>query len=387
MSSLSCQKSKFLLPEDIHYLNGAYMSPNLKTVEEAGLAGMQRKRNPISVSQKDFFTDSDRLRKQFAQLVNANDPQSIAIIPAVSYGIATAAKNIPLESGDEIIIAGDQFPSNVYTWRNLAQQRNCKLTTIQRPDQPTEVGQTWNERILDAISSKTKVIALSHCHWTDGTLFNLEAISERIHDVDGYLVVDGTQSVGALPFDVQQIQPDALICAGYKWLMGSYGLGVAYFGSRLQEGTPLEENWILREDSEDFSQLIDYRDTYQPGAIRYDVGERSNFILVPMLKAAIQQLLDWRPARIQQYTRDLMTPYIQRWQEAGCRLEEPNHRAKHLFGIYLPQHVEPKALQRQLKKANIHVSVRGSSVRVSPNVYNDLKDAEALTEIIEQVLS
>ncbi|MGM0587806.1 MAG: aminotransferase class V-fold PLP-dependent enzyme [Bacteroidota bacterium] len=387
MSSLSCQKSKFLLPEDIHYLNGAYMSPNLKSVEEAGLAGMRAKRNPIAVTPEDFFTDSNHLRERFVQLVNASHPQSIAIIPAVSYGIATAAKNIPLEAGDEIIIAGDQFPSNVYTWRNLAQERNCTLTTIDRPDQTTDVGQTWNERIRTAITPNTKVVAISHCHWTDGTLFDLEAISNRIHDVDGYLVVDGTQSVGALPFDVQQIQPDALICAGYKWLMGSYGLGVAYFGSRLQEGTPLEENWILREDSEDFSQLINYRDAYQPGAIRYDVGERSNFILVPMLNAAIQQLLDWQPARIQQYTRELMAPYLQRWQEVGCRLEEPNHRAHHLFGIYLPQHIEPKALQRQLKESNVHVSVRGSSVRVSPNVYNDSADAEALTEIIERALS
>jgi selenocysteine lyase/cysteine desulfurase len=387
MNSLRCQKDLFELQAGIHYLNGAYMSPNLKAVEEAGFAGIKRKRRPTEVIPDQFFTESQELRSLFAELVNAPAPNDIAIIPAVSYGLATATCCIPVEAGDEIIVAGEQFPSNVYTWRRVAQENGAVVRTIVRPKEVEEVGKVWNERILEAITPETKVVALSHVHWTDGTRFDLEKISQRIHEVDGYLVVDGTQSVGALPFDVQRIQPDALVCAGYKWLMGPYGLGVAYFSPRLQEGRPLEENWILRKNSEDFTQLIDYQDAYQPGAIRFDMGERSNFILVPMLKAALNQLLDWSPAAIQDYTQELMAPYLQRLLDAGCQVEDPQFRAQHLFGIYLPERLDPKALNEALKENDVYVSVRGQSVRVSPNVYNESADAEALTEIIEQQLA
>jgi selenocysteine lyase/cysteine desulfurase len=110
-------------------------------------------------------------------------------------------------------------------------------------------------------------------------------------------VVDGTQSVGALPFDVRRVRPDALIVASYKWMMGPYSLGLAYYGERFDGGVPLEETWMGRKGSEDFSALVDYVDDYQPGALRYDVGERSNFALMPMLTAALELLLAWKPRR------------------------------------------------------------------------------------------
>jgi len=123
-------------------------------------------------------------------------------------------------------------------------------------------------------------------HWTDGTRFDLVAIGRAARRVGAAFVVDGTQSVGALPFDVREIQPDALVCAGYKWLLGPYAMGAAYFGPRYDAGDPIEENWITRRGSDDFQRLVAYQDEYAPGAIRYDVGERSNFILLPMFIAA-----------------------------------------------------------------------------------------------------
>ena len=108
-------------------------------------------------------------------------------------------------------------------------------------------------------------------------------------------VVDGTQSVGALPFDVREIQPDALICAGYKWLLGPYAIGAAYFGPRYDGGEPLEENWISRRGSEDFQRLVDYKISIADGAVRYDAGERGNFILLPMFVESLRRLLEWTP--------------------------------------------------------------------------------------------
>ena len=89
--NLSCQKDKFSLDERAVYLNCAYMSPILKSVEKAGISAMQRARNPFTVKPADFFSDAEKLRSAFARLINASDPGQIALIPSVSYGIGTVA--------------------------------------------------------------------------------------------------------------------------------------------------------------------------------------------------------------------------------------------------------------------------------------------------------
>ena len=136
---------------------------------------------------------------------------------------------------------------------------------------------------------------MPHIHWADGTLFNLMAIREKTREHDALLIIDGTQSVGALPFSVAKIQPDALICAGYKWLLGPYALGVAWYSDYFNDGEPLEHNWLNRLQSEDFTRLTQYQEKFQDKADRYSVGESSNFILVPMLIRALEQLLQWQP--------------------------------------------------------------------------------------------
>ena len=133
--------------------------------------------------------------------------------------------------------------------------------------------------------------------------FNLEQIRKRTRDVGALLIIDGTQSVGVLPFDVKKIQPDALVCAGYKWLLGPYSIGLAYYGEYFDDGKPIEESWLNRMDSEDFSALVNYQASYQSGALRYDVGEHSNFVLVPMLIKSIKQLNQWGVANAQEYIK------------------------------------------------------------------------------------
>lgn len=380
--SLSCQKHLFYLDPEVHYLNGAYMSPMMASVEEAGLRALLRKRQPDKISPQDFFTDPERLRGLFARLVNAPSAEEVALIPAVSYGMAAVAKNLPLRTGQKIVVAEAQFPSNVYPWMALAKEKNIDLQAVAMPIEPTQRSQHWNERLLEAIDERTALVSLGHLHWATGTIFDLQKIAEKVHAYGGLLVVDGTQSVGAMPMDVQQLGLDALACGGYKWLMGPYSLGYAWFGPAFLNGQPVEENWINRYQSEDFARLVEYQPTYQPGARRFDVGERSNFNLVPMGIAALEQLLDWGPANIQTYCRDLMAEATSVWQQHGFRMESSAERAAHLFGIQLPAHLDASVLQQNLKARNVHVSVRGDFVRIAPNVYNDAADVAALTEVL-----
>jgi selenocysteine lyase/cysteine desulfurase len=359
------------------------MSPLPRIVEEAGIAGMRRKRNPTGIGENDFFNESRQLRKQFAQLVNAEHPNRIAIIPSVSYGVATAAKNVNPGPGDNIVLVEQQFPSNVYAWHRLAATTGAEIRTAEIPRNSNRRGEQWNRTILQSIDANTSVVAASHVHWADGTRFDLDSIGERAREVDAALIIDATQSVGAVPFDIQELQPDALITAGYKWLFGPYSLGVAYFGPRLSDGIPLEENWITRQGSENFSELVNYEEEYQPGAVRYDMGERSNFILLPMLNTALRLVLDWSVESIQRYCQKLTRSLIEDLRTEGWTIESEPWRAHHLFGIRVPETVDVNAVQAELIERNVAVSVRGNAVRISPNIYNTPEDIQALHRALQ----
>ena len=379
---INTQKSLFSLPEDITYINCAYMSPMLKSVELAGQQAIITKRAPHQITAEDFFTDTEKLRIAFAKLINTSDSKRIVSIPSVSYGIATVVNNISLERGDEIIVTDKQFPSNYYAWEKAAGRTGAILKTITPSSELQNRSKQWNENILNAITSKTKVVAIAHVHWADGTLFDLMAIRQATQAVGALLIIDGTQSVGSLPFDVQRIQPDALICAGYKWLMGPYGIGVAYYGEYFDNGNPIEENWINRKESENFANLVNYQPEYQSGSLRYGVGEQSNFILIPMMIAAINQLNQWQPKNIQQYCEAISNHSIKSLREAGFHIEEDAYRGNHLFGIRIPAHLDINTINQKLKAAHVYVSIRGNAIRVAPHLYNDSNDFEKLLNVL-----
>jgi len=382
---LTSQKHLFDLDDQTHYLNCAYMAPLLKSTEIAGNQAIARRRQPASILPEHFFTDANRLRALFAQLIHCPDPQRVAIVPSVSYGMAIVAKNLCTKPGQNIVVAQEQFPSNVYAWHTLAQERGLHVRTIAPPERARNRGQNWNERLWEAIDENTVLVALPHTHWADGTKFALGALGQRVHEMGGLLVVDGTQSVGALDFDVNEIRPDALICAGYKWLMGPYSLGYAYFGEYFDHGKPLEEGWINRQNSEDFSALVNYQTEYQPKALRYDVGERSNFISVPMAIAALEQVLAWGPDNIQAYCAQLTQPLIEALPALGFAVEQPAWRGQHLLGLRLPPDLALDQVKAVFKAHRLSVSFRGTSVRIAPHLYNDEQDVAALLRALHEL--
>ena len=380
--SMDLQKHLFNLTEEGIYLNGAYMSPQLKSVEEAGIVGLRRKNNPMTITPGDFFKDRITLKKRFAELIHAPNYENIAIIPSVSYGISNAVSACNLKSGNNIILVGEQFPSNVYPWINAASKANAKVHFIDAPKENENRGEQWNENILNAINSQTTIVAIANVHWADGTLFNLEKIGEKARSVGAKLIIDGTQSVGAMPFDIETIKPDALICAGYKWMMGPYSIGLAYYSDEMCNGDPIEQNWTNRYNSENFSELTNYEDRYEPGAERFSVGGSSNFIHVPMLTNAIEQILKWTPIGIQEYCKSITEQGIELLREKGCYIESEKYRGHHLIGIYLPIKLNKKNIQDRLKTNKITVSFRGDAIRISPHVYNTKEEFMTFVELI-----
>ncbi len=387
---LSSQEHHFSLPPGVHYLNCAYMGPLPRNAEEAGIRGLRAKRHPQSILREEFFRPSDELRARFARLIGASRPESVAIVPAVSYAAATIARNTRVGPGANIVITHEQFPANVYPWRRLILEQGGELRVVAPPPPGPggypRRGEGWTGRILEGIDRNTRLVAMGTVHWTDGTRFDLGAVRERTRDMGAALVLDGTQSVGAMPIDVASLRPDALMVAGYKWLLGPYSLSLAYYGERYMDGVPLEETWIARRGAEDFSSLVEYEDAYQAGAIRFDVGERSNFALIPALSGALDLVLKWSPERIADYCRALTKDAWVGFRALGLGVEEEAWRAPHLFGLRLPPGGDMADVARNLRNRRVDVSFRGSSVRVSPHVYNTVDDMDALIEALARGL-
>lgn len=374
---IPCQRDMFDLPENVAYLNCAYTSPLLKAAQEAGRTAIRAKANPWTISSADFFTSGETARELFARLVGCN-ADDVALVPAVSYGIALAARNLPVARGQAIVILQDQFPSNVYPWMRVAHEKNAVIKTVQRP-----ADSDWTPAVLETIDSDTAIVAVQNCHWTDGTLLDLVKIGEKCRTVKAALVVDGIQSIGAMPFAIDEVRPDFLVAASHKWLLGAYSFGFCYVAPQWQKGTPLEENWFNRAGSEDFARLVDYRESYQPGARRYDQGETSNFILSPIAAAGIRQILEWGVGNISETLQSKTAAIAARSKQMGLSVAPARVRAPHLIGLSKPGGFS-KDLPVLLAQDNVFVSVRGESVRISPHLYTNDEDIDRLFTVLEK---
>jgi selenocysteine lyase/cysteine desulfurase len=376
--NLGSQRDLFEVPDHIAYLNCAYMSPLLRRAREVGEWAVSRKSRPWEITPDDFFEEVEVARTLFARLVGG-DADGVAVVPSVSYGISVAAANVTVREGEKIIILEDQFPSNVYSWRELASREGAELVTVPRPE-----NSDWTGALIAEIDDRTAVVAAPNCHWTDGSLVGLSRVGERAGEVGAALVIDGIQSVGAMPFDVSEVRPDFLVAASYKWLLGPYGVGFMYVDEKHREGQPIEHNWVNRHKSEAFSQLVDYQDAFQPGARRYDVGERSNFVLLPMANEALRQLLDWGIENVSETVGALTDLVEQMAAERGIATIPKDRRARHLIGLLLGPDA-PADLATRLMRHDVFVSVRGPSVRVSPHLYNTRADVERFFDVLETV--
>jgi selenocysteine lyase/cysteine desulfurase len=368
---LGPQGELFDIPSGVTYLNCAYMAPQLRSVTEAGLSAVPRKSAPWTVPPRAFFDDSERLRSTFASVAGV-DADAIALVPSVSYGIGTAVANVEITAGQTVVVLAEQFPSNVYPWRAAVAASGAEVVTVERPGDGD-----WTAAVTAAIDERTAVVAVPQCHWTDGSIVDLVAVGAAVRDVGAALVVDATQSFGAVPFDIEAVRPDFLVTAGYKWLLGPYSLGYLYVAPHRRDGVPLEHNWISRAGSDNFAALVDYNDEPAAGARRFDVGERSNFVLVPMALAALEQITAWGVPAIASTLADVTAAIASGAADLGYRSAPADQRGPHLLGLRHPSGV-PAGLAARLAEQQIYVSIRGDSIRVSPHLYNTADDVSRL---------
>jgi selenocysteine lyase/cysteine desulfurase len=373
------QRHLFEIPDELAYFNLASLAPQLHSVRSAGEDALTAMDVPWQIATADWFEGVEQLRALFARIIDA-DAEGVAIIPATSYGLAIAAHNSTAGPGERIVLTAEDYPSTVYTWKAFARRHDAEIITV--TPRPQE---SWTDAILLALDERVAVVSLPNVRWTDGARIDLERIGARAREVGARFAVDLTQSLGAMPFDISAVRPDFLVASGYKWLLGPFSLAYLWVAPEHRSAEPLEHNWINRAGAQNFATLTDYQDDYQPGARRFDVGQRTNFILTPMAIAALTQILAWGISSIAT-TLQRTTDQIESWtREHG--LQPPADRGPHMLEIAIPADAMDR-VPRKLAENNVFVGVRGATgLRISPHLYTTNDDLRRLFDTLTAALS
>lgn len=373
-------RESFAITDAVTYLNSASLGPRLRAVDDAGHAAVERMAAPWNIRSADWFADARALRALFASLIGAS-ADCVALVPSVSYGIAIAARNLPVAAGDNIVVIDQEYPSNYYSWRRLARERGAEIRTAAAP------AGSLTDAIVSSIDRRTAVVAVANCHWTNGAVVDLVRVAATARRHDAALVVDASQSLGAYPFDVAEVRPDFLVTVGYKWLLGPYGLGYLYVADRWQaNGEPLEESWLNRAGGDNFAGLVDYTDEYQPGAQRFNMGESAQFYLLPMALAALRQISQWTPAGIQQQLSEWTSELSSRASSTGLVSMAREQRVGHMVGL-TARGALPAGLVDGLAARHVYVGARGNNIRVSPHLHSTAADLDRLVAALQELLA
>jgi selenocysteine lyase/cysteine desulfurase len=376
---LGSQRHLFDLPADISYINCAYFGPFMRHAREAGIAGLDRRLRPWTIERRHFYEDVERVRALFARLVGAGAPD-IALAPSSSYAVAVAAANLELARGKAIVVPANEHSSNFYAWHRMAASCGGRLVVVERP-----ADWDWTSALLARIDGATGLVATPPCHWSDGALIDLEAIGAAARSVGAALVVDATQTLGARPFDVARVRPDFLVCSAYKWLFSPYTLAFLYAAPHRQDGAPIEHHGFNRAGAASTANTWQHVFEYEAGARRYDMGERSNFISLPMAIAALEQLHAWTIEAIARTIAPMAAAIASGAAELGLDSPPAAKRVAHILGLVNPRGWAPDITARLLAEG-VSVSLRGDRLRVSPHVYNDMGDVDRLMRALRKCL-
>jgi selenocysteine lyase/cysteine desulfurase len=377
-ASPAIAREGFAVPTDVAYFNTANLAPLLHSVRAAGEAALERRAEPWTIAAEDWFSDVETLRAMIGSLFGNDedaDGDGLALVPSTSYGFAVAARNLPLPPGAKILVLDQEYPSGVYTWRRHAARSDAEVLTVSRRG-----GESWTDAVLAGITEQVAVVSVPQVHWTDGAWVDLSTVAHAARAVGAALVVDASQSLGAVPFDVATVRPDFVVSVGYKWLLGPFGRSYLWVAQHRRDGEPLEENWIVRAEAEDFARLVDYRDEYQPGARRFDHGQRTQFELTPMAIAAATQLLSWGVDNVARRLAATTEAIIARVEELGLR-PTSDSRGPHLLGLALPPDSQDR-ITEALAGRRCYAAVRGSALRVAPHLHVNDEDIDRLVEAL-----
>jgi selenocysteine lyase/cysteine desulfurase len=375
---LGSQRGLFDIPREVCYLNAASWSPLPLAVQEAGRAGVARKGRPWELDPGLANRVQERARRAAAQLIGA-DPVDVALIPSVSYGVATAAKLLPIPSGARVLVLADDHSSPVLEWTTRAAAAGFTVESVGHP-----ADGDWTSAVLEAIgrpgAAPLALASISSVHWSDGGLVDLDRVARAVREAGAALLVDATHGAGVMALDVEALDPDFLVFPTYKWVLGPYGRAFLYVAKRRQDGVPLEQTAAGRRAVTP-ERAPYFKDTaFVAGAHRFDMGERDWLVTLEMAAIGMETMAGWGPqavtARLQMLTDRLAAGLA----GSGVRFPEKRFRAPHLLSLDFPDGM-PGDLVDCLAAERVYAAPRLGRLRLSPHVYNDEADIDRFVEV------
>lgn len=370
---LPSQRALFDIPREICYLNAASWSPLPVAVQEAGRAGVARKGQPWLIDPALAGRQYERARRAAARLINA-DPEDIALISSVSYGVAAAAKLVTLPAGSRVLVLANDHSSAVLEWVTRAASGQFSVEAVPQPDNGD-----WTAAVLAAIerpgAPAVALASISSVHWSDGGLLDIDRAAAALRERGAMLLVDATHAAGVMKIDVRSLDPDFLVFPTYKWLLGPYGRAFLYVAKRRQDGVPLEQtSYGRRAISSDRESY--YRDLgFVAGARRFDMGERDHFISLEMASIGMEMMAQWGCDAVAARLHALTARLADGLRDCGVTVPDAALRAPHILSLRFAAGL-PEGLIGRLAAERVYVAPRIGRMRISPHVYNDEEDVD-----------
>jgi selenocysteine lyase/cysteine desulfurase len=378
---LPSQRALFDIPRDVCYMNAASWGPLPLAAQEAARAAVARKARPWELSPDLAATQHERARAAAARLINA-DPDDVALISSVSYGVATAAKALPVPAGARVVVLQDDHSSPVLEWISRAPAQGFTVEAIPQPPDGD-----WTSAVLAGIERRdaapVALASMSSVHWSDGCVIDLQVVAGALRRQGAALLVDATHHAGVLPVDVQTLDPDFLVFPTYKWVLGPYGRAFLYVAKRWQSGVPLEQTSAGRQ-AINSAQAPYLRDlAYVADARRFDMGERDHFISLEMAAIGMEMIAAWGVAAITERLRVLTGRLAEQLRTATVRFPDARMRAPHVLSLGFPDGM-PSRLAERLAARKVFAAPRLGRLRISPHVYNDEEDVDRFAAIFRR---
>lgn len=322
------------------------------------------------------WNDSVRaVRQDVAGLINASSAE-IAFVKNTSHGLSLVAEGVDWSSGDEVIIADQEFPANVYPWLNL--KRLGVKVVISR----SKKGRLSLEGFKSSVTSRTKLISVSSVEYATGFRNDLAAIGRMCRKQGILFCVDGIQSLGAIPMDVKKFNIDFLAADGHKWLVSPEGTGIFYCRKSLLKKLKLiVVGWNTVRNASNYHKI-----DYQPKntAERFEEGSH-NLLGIHSLSASIRFLRSIGIDRIEKWNQYLSDLLLEGLKERGYQVISsslPKERSA-IVSFTTGGKLKDKLLLSYIIKNKVIMSLRGEGLRLSPHLYNTPSEIAKFFQLLD----
>jgi selenocysteine lyase/cysteine desulfurase len=371
---------EFPILGELAFFNHAGVAPLSRRAADA-LRHFASQAERFSYHNQGWYRHVREVKKLAAKLINADGEREIAFVANTSTGISTIAKGINWVRGDNVVITDVEYPSNRYPWQDL---RRFGVEVIEARQQPD--GRVDAEDLVDAVTDRTRIVAVSHVQYASGCRIDLKPISDIVHRVGGYLCVDAIQSLGALPVDVKAMGIDFLTADGHKWMLGPEGCGILYVKEDLAELIhPNVVGWMNMVNSSDYGN---YQFEFEKDARRFEPGSY-NLPGIYALGASLELILETGIETIWSRVEALTDHLCKGLKAKGYRVFSPRGKTEKsgivtfeppLAGV----RQTPGMLQivSELEKQGIVIVIREGKLRASPHFYNSVEQIDRLVDAL-----